>query len=454
MNFNLESFCPEAWSQIEIDAEGDFKICCLSNYDADFGMARDDNDQVMNISTHTIEDAINSKTHREHRLQLSQNIKPKRCRSCYDSEDSTKIKEWGDSASRGRSKRQRVINETARTIPEYVTAESANSYTNADGTVTSKVVNLDLRFGNLCNQKCIMCSPQHSSLWYEDWAEISKGRADYNRDLGVYKKGKYKLYPIKEDDKGRMKMEGVTAWWETKEWWDKFDKIAPDLKYIYFTGGEPLVVPAMQECLDRLIFNGYAKNIQLRYDTNLSVINDKVIDKWKHFKNLNLCVSVDDTEDRYNLIRNPGKYDRFLENLDKLASRNIPIHYFSGCVGIASPYSMHRVMELAEKYNVDTYFRFLEGPNWLDIRNFPKEAKLEIIKNLESFTGGSTRQRWYKAEINLLNKYMNYENQKYIQEFVRVMEILNVTRGVDWKSTLPDVYDLIKNHCHQVILPQ
>jgi organic radical activating enzyme len=446
MTFNLNSFCPEPWSQIEIDAEGDFKICCLANYDSDFGMAVDDSNRVMNISTDSIEDALNSKTHKEHRLQLMNNVKPTRCRSCYDSEDSTRTR----NNINGSSKRQRVINVTAKDIPEYVTINNVDHFTNNDGSVTSKVVNLDLRFGNLCNQKCIMCSPQHSSLWYNDWNDISQGKLEYNREPGIYKKGKYKTYPLVQDNAGRTKMKGLEPWWETDAWWKQFEKISPDLKYIYFTGGEPLIVPAMQECLDMLITNGYAKNIQLRFDTNLSVVNKQVIDKWKNFKDVHLCISVDDTNERYNLIRNPGNYNRFIDNVKIIKDNQIPIHYFSSCIGIASPYSVKRVIDLAEEFDVDTYFRFLEGPNWLDIRNFPKSAKLEIIETIKLFSKSSKHQIWYNAEINLLKKYLDYENQDHIQEFVRVMDILDFNRGTCWRETLPDVFELIKNHCYKV----
>jgi hypothetical protein len=36
-------------------------------------------------------------------------------------------------------------------------------------------------------------------------------------------------------------MEGLIPWWETDEWWEKFDKIAPQLRYIYFTGGKKII---------------------------------------------------------------------------------------------------------------------------------------------------------------------------------------------------------------------
>jgi len=450
-NFSLDTFCPEVYSQIEIDAEGDYKICCLANFDKDFGMCLDENGEVMNVATHSIEEAINSETHKQHRLQLAKNERPLRCRSCYDSEDATKgLAEWGKSAKRGRSKRQRVLWQTGASIPEYVKFEQAEQMTNADGSTSAKVVNLDLRFGNLCNQKCIMCSPQHSNLWYDDWVTLGYGDPLYNRDKGIYKKGDAKTFKFYKDEHGKTKMTGTERWWETDTWWESFDKIAPDLRYIYFTGGEPLVVPAMQECLDRLINAGYAENIQLRYDTNLSVINKKVIDKWKHFKKVWLCVSIDDTEERYNLIRFPGNYDRIKANTLQLKEAGIPIHYISTCVGIASPYSVIRISQLAKELEVDTYFRFLEGPNWLDIRNYPASAKQEIIENLQKHSGDPLYDKWAKGEIKLLQKYMDHSEEKYLKEFIRVMDILDENRGTNWRSVLTDVVDLFKNHCPHI----
>ena len=431
MKFNKESFCPEAWSQIEIDAEGDFKICCLANFDDDFGMAIDSSNKVMNIATHSVAEALNSKTHKSHRLLLANNIWPKRCRSCLDSENALKSKEYID----GKSKRQRVIKQTASSIPEYVTIDTAHLYTNEDGSVTSKVVNLDLRFGNLCNQKCIMCSPQHSNQWYDDWTAISS-------DTPVYQKGKYKTFPLIQDNRGKTLMDGLNSWWETEDWWNKFDEMAKDLRYIYFTGGEPLIVPAMQECLDRLINAGYSKDIELRYDTNLSVINNKIIDKWKHFKNVILCISIDDTEERYELIRFPGKYDRILENIKTIKENNIKIEYLSSCIGIASPYSILRVLELAEHFDVPTYFRFLEGPDWLDIRTYSIQAKMKIIKTLKQ--SKYANNEWVIGEIKLLQKYMHTESRQTLEKFIRTMEILDERRGTDWKKTLPDVVDLIR----------
>lgn len=449
MNFDKHSFCPEVWSQIEIDAQGDYKLCCLSNLGPEFGMALDDNDQIMNVMTHSIQEAINSKTHRLHRLQLSQNIRPARCRNCYESELGTKTEN-----SEGQSKRQRVIHITSKSIKEYVTLDSVNRYTDKNGISSAPIVNLDIRFGNICNQKCLMCSPQHSSLWYEDWLKLAEGGNDqFNRSTIGYKKGKYKDYPLIRNEYGKIKMQGLEPWWETDIWWNRFDEISPNLRYIYFTGGEPLIVPAMEECLDRLIKNGYASNIELRYDTNLSVINKKIIDKWKYFKKLYLAVSLDDVDDRYELIRFPGNFEKFKSNLDFLKKNQIPINYLSSCIGIATVYAMERVIKFCKENNVKYFFRFLEY-GFLDLRFLPRTAKEEIINVLKTKFITSNNEIWYGAQIKLLEKYLDQENLIQIAEFVRVMNILDKQRSTNWKKTLPDVVNLLETHCSDIDLNQ
>jgi MoaA/NifB/PqqE/SkfB family radical SAM enzyme len=200
--------------------------------------------------------------------------------------------------------------------------------------------------------------------------------------------------------------------------------------------------------MTRLIDGGYAKNVILRYDTNLTVINNKVIEKFKHFRKIIFCVSVDDTDERYGLIRFPGNYNNIVNNIKSLKENNMEIEYISCCVDMAAIYSMIRITELAEELNVPTLFRFLEGPGWHDIRSLPKSAKIEIIEKYKSLKHHSNnRTKWYKALIKLLEKYMDYEHKPRIREFVTTMDKLDRIRGTDWRTTLPDVCDILRRHC-------
>lgn len=433
-NYNLESFCPEVWSQMMITSTGDYRGCCLANYSDDNSVALDENKQPMNIMTHTWDQAINSTTHKEHRLMLSRNEKPLKCVSCYDSEEAT---------GKPSSKRQRVIRITAASIPQYVRVDQAAELTAPDGSIDQKIVNLDLRFGNLCNQKCIMCSPEYSSAWYDDWLDV--------RPHNKFFPSEYKSYEILKDEHGRA-YSNFPNWWESDIWWQRFDEIAPQLRYIYFSGGEPFVVPAMLETLDKLIERGFAKRIQLRYDTNLSVINDKIIDKLKHFKRVMIMASIDDTEQRYELIRFPGNYQRLLSNIEKLRSRGIELHFMTACIGVASPYTVLRIDKLSKQLNIPRKYRFLEGPPWIDIRQFPKSAKQEIIQRYKSAIVEGEDNTWKNAVIRLLEKYIDHSDTSQLQEFVRVMNILDRNRGTDWKSTLDETYQLISTHCPEIDL--
>jgi MoaA/NifB/PqqE/SkfB family radical SAM enzyme len=446
--FNIESFCGEVWSQIEINTLGDYKICCLANYSDDYGLALDENGKVMNVMTHSIQEAINSATHKDHRIQLKNNIKVQRCRNCYEKENSTK-----DSDFQGESKRYRVNFETAKEIREYVTPETADQYTLENGTSTAKVVNLGLRLGNLCNQKCIMCSPEFSNQWYDDWVKIYGYGANVLFSGGGSSRGsssqpltENKKYIIEKAQHGKHTI-NYLKWWETDIWWERFDEIAPDLRHLYFSGGEPLVSSALNEILTRLIEKDFAKNIVLRFDTNLSVINNKIIEKFKHFKKINFCVSIDEVNERYELIRFPGNYNTFIDNVKLLQLNKFPITYLSTCIGIATIYSMIRVTEVTEELAIPAEFRFLEAPFWLDIRSLPKTAKQEIIQVYKSLNHSPIRTRHYNSLIKLLEKYINYENRSRIQEFVITMDKLDNIRNTNWRETLPDVCDILKRHC-------
>ena len=434
MSYNLESFCPEPWSQIEIDSAGDFKICCLANFNQTFGLAMDSSGRVLNIMTDTIQAAQNSQSHRDHRLELSRNTQPQQCRSCYDSERATAA------GARPVSKRQRVLRQSQGETPGYVSVETAAQVTDRQGGTSAPIVNLDLRLGNTCNYKCIMCSPRESSLWMEDYPRLQQLRGGEQ----IVNKGQRRI-PIRITEQGKPRIDH-TEWWQTDRWWQQFDTVKDTLCYVYFTSGEPLLAPAMTACLDRMISWGRASEITLRYDTNLSALNPRVMERWQHFRRVRLCVSIDDTEDRYELIRFPGRWTRFDENLTLIQENNIEVEYLSSCIGLASPLSMTRVADYADQRNLPLYFRFLEVPRFFDLRILPKTAKRWLQNQLRQAGGSQRAQQWYSAEQTLLEDYISSEDLDQVREFVRFMDCLDLLRGTEWRQTLPDVVTML-SHC-------
>jgi hypothetical protein len=200
----------------------------------------------------------------------------------------------------------------------------------------------------------------------------------------------------------------------------------------------------MTECLDRLIQGGHSQHIELRYDTNLTALNPRVIERWQQFKRVRLCVSVDDTEDRYHLIRNPGRWSQLKSNLEAVQAQGLEIEYISGCVGLHTPYSVLRLIPIAESLGVRCYQRFLEKPLWLAPDSWSDRVKMEIIKTLDLNRTLTAYDSVIDSQINYYTQTLGQANPQRIQLFEKNMTILDQSRGTNWRKTLPDVVKLIE----------
>ena len=113
---------------------------------------------------------------------------------------------------------------------------------------------------------------------------------------------------------------------------------------------------------------------------------------------------------------------------------------------IASPYTVKRLADFGEQYEVPIMIRFLEGPTWLDIRNYRKSAKLKIIDDLTGYSEYPDYLKWGGAQIKLLENYLDidWNGDVWLKDFIEKMNILDKQRGTNWKKTLPDVVELLR----------
>jgi pyruvate-formate lyase-activating enzyme len=434
--FNENTFCILPWSSIQINPSGDFKVCCFSGVaddsdsGNDHGMCLDDNGEVMNVMTHTIMDALNSNYHKEVRLAQSKNERHSMCKVCWDRDDANARKNQLTTSLRYfRSFRQ--LPDLDNAIP----LEKAQSVMKDDGSIDQYPISLDLRFTNVCNMKCIMCSARYSNQWYED-------------EMALFNTNEIKLdsktYQIRQEN-GVYKTD-MPVWHDSDNWWEQFDTIKHRVRHLYLTGGEPFIVKGHDVLLDKLIESGDAKNIILEYDTNLTVINDKILNRLQHFKQIILSISCDDIEERFELIRFPGKFNVMLQNLKKLKDRNLQIRHLSSCVGIYSLYSPIKLYEYFKPMGYDTYsFRMLRAPRHNDVANLPDSLKLKMI---DVYNNSTLPDRWKNFLCgyleNTLGKYTEDEGRMNVKKHIQFLNKMDELRGTDWKKTLPEIADLLK----------
>jgi organic radical activating enzyme len=309
-----------------------------------------------------------------------------------------------------------------------------------DGSIDWMPSSLDIRFGNLCNQKCIMCNPTFSNLWYDEYHDYYK-----KTSFGQSKQ----INIVKNEATGKWMEPKQLQWFEDPSWWPKFETMMPHLRHIYITGGEPMVTPAHDIMLDKLIESGYAKDIWLEYDTNCSAINDKIAKRWFHFKKVHIRGSMDAIKDQYEIIRYPGNWEKFQNNVAKLkeyekqSNNRIKLVALTTCFQISTIYSIIESEEWCKTIGVDFHVRFLAGPTHHSSASLSKDSKIELIKYYEQYQ--STSEKASLIVTHLKNK-LTTSNNDAVNEYVKFMNYLDSTRNTNWRLIFPEVVNLIEKH--------
>lgn len=218
-------------------------------------------------------EAFNSPQMKRTRLAMLAGEGVAACQYCYDLE-----------AGGGKSYRRKAYELFAE---KFDVAELVEA-TAPDGTVDEFPGYLDIRFGNSCNLQCVMCCfPVSSSLGKGRKAKWSKAYIDpYAKDA---------------------------------ELWGELERNVTSIRRVYFAGGEPFLQPLHFKLLDLLIETDCAKDVELGYNTNLTVLPRGIGDKLKKFKRVEIGASCDGTEEVFERIRVGAKWGVFVENLRKVS---------------------------------------------------------------------------------------------------------------------------------------
>ncbi len=423
-------FCKTVWNGLYILPDGYIRLCSIgvnSKPELDLQRCRDRDGNVMHILTHDIKDIMNSDKHREvRRLNVSDPDKwSPHCDCC-------EVREIATNFDRTHVNKSRRIYLMKVESDDIVNEHNYSEKMDADGSIDWMPSSLDIRFGNLCNQKCIMCGPSFSNMWYDEFFEY------YNKNS--FGQGT-QVISIKDETTGKWSQPAALQWYEDPRWWPKFESMMPFLKHIYITGGEPMVTPAHDTMLDKLIDSGFSKDIILEYDTNCSAINDKIVARWKHFKRVEIRGSMDSTGEQYETIRFPGKWEKFKSNVLKLkqysieSNGKINLQSLSTCFQITTAHSIITTEEWCKSIGVPMHLRFLEGPPFHSVASLPDKIKLELIEYYKAYQTSSKKADMI---IKYLETHMGQEYDPSVTaEFIKFMDYLDTTRGTQWKSIFP-----------------
>lgn len=343
-----------------------------------------------NINNNSISDIFNSEYMRSLREKSLNNIKISGCIRCYEEQENNK-----------KSLRQRI---------------NENPATNIVNIDEPKINYLELAISNDCNLMCRICSSRYSQKLYQDEVEFF-GKAQIPS-----------RYTRSNIDAAR--------------------NLLPDLKYIKFTGGEPLIIKEHWELLELAISLGYAKDITLNYSTNCTVWpKDRIVNIWRQFKKIELALSLD------SIIADENEYQRHLtdhrvvlQNIEKYKEleSSLPI-VVSGrpTVSIYNLYHLPETIEWMQDRNIKVNPTHLTYPAWLSITVLPTAFKNIVTEKFAKYK--------FKRDIDKeLSWYLiNYMNSKddsgLMPQFVNYTKFLDQKRNQNFNQVFWYFENLINN---------
>lgn len=411
-----KAFCVIPWVQMATKPIGTARVCCLmtNSKDSQQGTIRDENGKPYNLGRDDFDVIKNGAKAREVRLSMLNDVRHEDCNTCWVKEDA------------GASSRRTVSNKMY--VGEF-DIETARAHTDELGNTDWQPSYWDLRFGNLCNLKCVMCHPASSSQWYEDYVLLNNSTKFTDGGTKV---------DLKNID-GRYKDAGEYAWWDNQEFWTRLEEKIPHLKQVYLVGGEPMLIEPHYDFLQKVIDSGRAGEVTLEYDTNLTAIHKRALDLWKHFKKVWLRVSLDDFGEQFNYIRYPANWDMVSKNVEKLYSQFDNIKFdFTVTWQVLSAYTTPNLLRYLSKFeNSNSSVRILSSPGYFDVAILPKHIKLELIEIYKRFEEENP-----KIKVNHLVKYLQTNpdgDEKKVDECLRIIKRLDEIRGTNWETTFPQL---------------
>ncbi len=288
-----KSFCPVPWNFQAIQNNGTIRVCCQMNVTPGRGTLKKDDGSPYNAKADNLNEARNAPLIKSVRRSMMNGDWPDECARCKREEES------------GLQSRRSWESKLWTSI----TPETVADYTDADGGIdidNIPLVYYDLRFGNLCNLACRMCGPEDSHTWYKDWVEM--GYDNTWKDTH----GKVELT---RNDKGRWVTDAY-EWHGSETFWEQIEANLSNIRMVYMAGGEPLLIERHYEFLQKCIDRDVAKKIRLEYNTNLTNLQPRVLEMWKHFRTVTIGASVDGFGDVLEYQRHPAKWSVVNKNLN------------------------------------------------------------------------------------------------------------------------------------------
>ena len=356
----LKYFCALPFTQFTVSSFNEYQLCCDNTGES--GMYSDQ---------HSILEYFNSDYINKQRLAFLKNKRLDICQSCWKREDKGLNSRRLESLKGNYREQVRRYKQGLPLIPNHPVFK--------------------IKFGNLCNLKCLMCGPQSSSTWAQHKEKHNEGE-----------------WPIYENT-------------FSKKTYEDLKEILPSVTRIIISGGEPLIDDRYYEFLEWLIGHGFSKRIKIYTLTNATKIPKHLFQYKKAFKKLHFNISIDGIDKKEEYIRTGTIWKKKIENIKKLQSK-YPIGFEVTVQTLNVGYLDEIQIYLKENFNImSPLSNILVVPNYFAVDCLPNAIKRDYQNK---------NQRYISEDIlSLLKLTIPVDNNIFIEgmNFLKLCDKRNKT---------------------------
>jgi MoaA/NifB/PqqE/SkfB family radical SAM enzyme len=422
---NKNTFCAIPFTHISSMNNGFWRHCCVGEYHIP-----KETGGHYTMKDDSIVSVWNSEYMKQLRLDLINGVQNKNCDHCWKRENV--------GAFSHRQKSNNGVTVDDQTVQEVI---------DNNGHLDALPDSISVKIGNLCNLKCIMCSPLASSQHEKEvgeWKAVNIQLPKLMQDMEDYDSSNKEMKNFKGISSDDVNINDVIK---------NIEPMLENCKLLQLVGGEPLVNPITSEILELCVNKGYSENITIQLITNLSTIYKKHFQHLSKFKDANITISFDHIEnEKFNYIRFPADYETFRNNFDTIIKDNSINGKISTTFSIFNILDIEKIFDEFEKIRsgldnkLVININLVTQPNYFDIKYLEDNQKESILNSLDSYLENNKDYVIFKENaptyhyLKTLRGFCSTRPDDFnevVIERTRVLELYDRTRGTNYRKLFP-----------------
>lgn len=340
--------CAVPWTEAYTTTMGTYGLCCIEN--SDFNHDKVGLDQPF-------QNHWNGPYMKSVRQKFMDGSDLPQCQVCWHDET------CGKTSMRQR-RNQRYLGEPDPGTGNQQLAEIL-AITDQDGHTDCMPTGINFSTGTTCQLRCIECSPSYSRSIVKDYQKL-----EWNPNF------KTRRAPDTFDiimDQNLL----------DQHLWPMLRDIAPTLRWLQITGGEPTISRTLLDFLQWMIEQGYHAQTSIVINTNAVNIKQEFIHTLQKFKLVIFGLSVDGHGDLDEYIRYPTRWDKKSKMIDQL----IDLFPKSNIITAVTSLNINKLDDLIEwtlMHGYDLTPLIVSRPDNLSCHHLPEALKDQARSMLQS----------------------------------------------------------------------